>query len=92
MKTEHNTNGAEAPSSIPLPNVKSVSAGAIAPADEKKLKGLCPSDTTACSESSSVGVEVEAGFFDLMQAANRFSSRYPCHKVKISVSADNQPQ
>ena len=38
-----------------LANVKSVSAGAIAPADEKKLKGLCPSDTTACSALLFIG-------------------------------------
>ena len=48
--------------------------------------------STACSESSSVGDGVEAGFFDLMQAVNGFSARYPGHKVKISVSVDSQPQ
>ena len=52
MKNVIQTSGAVAPSSIPLPNVQSPSAGAPAEVVEKKLESLCPSDATACSPSS----------------------------------------
>ena len=73
-----------------LPNVKEHAPPPLKSegAATEKLHGGCCVSSCSASSIDVQGDGLEEGFFDLMQAVNRYAELHPSHKIRVKVSSE----